>query len=214
MPIQRAAAAAAFLCLTLILCGPLCSCVEITITSASVVAGPAAKGALTLEIVASIAAEEGMLGEGEDLASQEPTRNAIGYVAVGIPARVDTGSVRLSGPTAMVGEGNARVMGRAPQVARIYETEFPGDDVRWVAYHVILDEVDLRQPQTVTLQLELTAAPTGVSTIWIAPGSIDDGSSTPVPVTPTALELAVGSGKATVRVVPPAIPAAEKGVQA
>jgi len=210
---HRVVTATAFLGLSLVLLGPLTSCVEIRITTATVVAGPAAGGALTIQLGATLTLEEDMQNE-EDTSEMEPTRGAIGYLAIGLPAKAAVTGARLSGPATMVGEDGTRAMGEAPQLARIYATEFPADGVEWVAFHVILDEVDLRQPQAVTLDLDLTGMPAGVTPIWVAPGSIDDATTQPVPNTPTQLELAVGGGKATIRVVPPALPAAGQGVQA
>ncbi len=209
---HRAVATTAFLGLSLVLLGPLTSCVEIRITSATVVAGPAAGGALTLQVGATLTLEEGMVSE-EDPSMMEPTPNAMGYVVVGLPAKAEVRGARLEGPAAMTGAGGVRVMGEAPQIAGIYESEFATSGIRWVAFHVVLDEVDLRTPQAVSVELDLAGVPTGVHPVHVAAGAIDDLSTVPTAATPTELELAIGADKATVRVLP-AQPTAPKGVKA
>jgi len=182
----------------------LSACVEIRITDATVTAGPTATGELTLHLDVRITLEDEMSSEGDE--PVEPSYAQIGYAAVVLPDGVTVRAARLLAPTEMVGEGGQRVMGRAPQMARAHENEFPTDGKhRWEAFHVILDQVDLREAKTIAMELDLAGLPQGSTELAISPGFLNDAGTVPEPASPTVLELAVGSGKAVVRIAPPSI---------
>ena len=187
--------------------GPLLSaCVEIRITQASVVAGPTASGELTLHMDVNLKLDEEMTSQSEE--PVEPSYAQIGYAAVVLPAGVTVQTARLHGATEMVGDEGYRLMGRAPQMALAHEEEFPTDaDHRWEAFHVILDQVDLREAKTIAVELDLAGVPQGSTQLAVSPGFLSDAGTAPDPVSPTVLDLAVGAGKAVVRIAPPGVEA-------
>ena len=188
------------------------SCVEIKIVGASVTDGPSADGSLTLRLDVSVAIEQQEPAEGgEEMEMPTSQSNQLCYVAAVLPDELGVGGGRMVGEAAMGGEGGARAMGHSPQVARVFDREFPAPEGhRWIALHTVLDTVDVTRNHAMAVELELTGVPEGTTDMLVALGYLDDAGTQPSTSRPTELQLVVGKDKALVRVVPDEPPAGEE----
>ena len=184
------------------------SCVEIRIVKAAITDGPSKDGALTVRLDLAIDIEQHEPEEGEEMQLPDAQTNMPCYLAMVAPRGVEPAAARALGAAEMFGEAGVRAMGRSPQVARLYQREFPTPEgQRWIAYHAIVDRVDVTRSHEVAMELDLDGVPPGTTELLVSLGYLEDANSDPDPVRPTVLELTVGSGKAVVRVVPRAVPA-------
>ncbi len=190
---------------------PLGSCVEFKLVGASVVRGPEPDGTLTLRLDVELSIPEDMQ-PAEDDEPLQPSLNQIGTLALAAPDGIDVTGARILADAAMVGAEGSRGFHPAPQVAAAYDREFPSTDaLSWSAFHVILDEVDLREARTVAIEIDLRGVPQGTTNLLVAPGYLNDSTAAVEPGVPTPLELAVGADKAVVRVPPRPQPGAAAG---
>lgn len=188
------------------------SCVEIKIVGASVTDGPNADGSLTMRLDVSVAIEQQEEEEGtEEMAMPTSQTDQLCFVAAIVPDELGVAGGRLIGEAAMVGEAGSRPMGQSPQVAQVYDREFPAPDGhRWVALHAVIDTVDVTRNHDMAVELDLTGVPQGTTEMLVELGYLSDATSDPSPGRPTELQLVVGKDKALVRVVPDEAPAGEE----
>ncbi len=188
------------------------SCVEIRIVGGSVTEGPTAEGSLTLRLDLAVAIEQQEPEEGgEEMDLPSAQNNQLCFVAAVVPERLGVAGGRMVAEAAMVGDSGERAMGHSPQLARVFDREFPAPDGhRWVALHAVLDTVDVTRNHEVAVELDLTGVPQGTTDLLVTLGYMDDVSSEPTPERPTAVQLVVGPDKALVRIVPDAVPTGEE----
>jgi len=188
------------------------SCVEIKIVGASVTDGPTADGSMTLKLDVSVAIEQTEPTEGgEEMEMPTSQSDQLCFFAAVLPDDLGLAGGRLVGEAAMVGEAGARPMGHSPQVAQVYDREFPAPEGhRWVALHAVVDTVDVTRNHDMAVELDLTGVPQGTTDMLVELGYVGDASTTPTPGRPTQLQLVVGKDKALVRVVPHETPAGEE----
>jgi len=170
---------------------------DIRVVGAAVVAGPDADGNATLRLDLELP-EVDEPAEGEQA---QVMANQVGYLAVAAPAGVSVTSARLLAQPALVGPSGARRMGPAPQVVQAFQREYVSEgDLRWYAFHVVVDQVDPYVHNAFAVELELAEVPSGETRLLVAPGVVDAGSTDIESTEVTPLVLVTGSGKGLVRV--------------
>lgn len=170
---------------------------DIRIVGASVVSGPDVDGATTVRLDLELPeVDEPAEGEQPQIMS-----NQLGYLAVAAPPGVSIRGARLLGEPALVGPSGVRRMGRAPQVVQAFQREYvEGEQLRWSAFHVVVDQVDPYAHNTFAVELDLLSVPEGETALLVAPGVIDAGSTDAEAAAVTRMVLVSGGGKGLIRV--------------
>jgi len=170
---------------------------DIRIVGASVVSGPDADGKTTVRLDLELP-EVDEPAEGEQ---PQVMSNQLGYLAVATPPGISVSGARLLGEPDLVGPAGVRRMGAAPQVARAFQREYvEGDDLRWTAFHVVVDQVDPYVHNAFAVEVDLESVPNGETTVLVAPGIIDAGSTDVEATGLSRLVLVSGGGKGLIRV--------------
>jgi hypothetical protein len=170
---------------------------DIRIVGASVVSGPDADGAITVRLDLELP-EVDPPAEGEQ---PQIMSNQLGYLAVATSPGIAVTGARLLGEAALVGPSGKRRMGSAPQVVQAFQREYvEGDQLTWSAFHVMVDQVDPYVHNTFAVEVDLASVPEGETTLLVAPGIIDAGTTDVEAAAVTRLVLVSGGGKGLIRV--------------